>query len=128
MSLLPDAAAEDAVAKVLLEADDVGALFEFFLDGKAAGGPNLEFGIGVEGAGGFDAELGDAAIKNRVITHFRACEALFVHEDEAVIGEDKEIAEDFKSATDGFAGDEDRGEFGLDLRVVDFSGVAEEVG
>ena len=122
-----DRPAEDAEGEVLLEADDVGAPLQFLGEGQRdTGDPDLELGVGVEGARGLHAELRDAPIQDAVVGGLRSGEPLLIDHDQPVVGEDEHVAEDFESLPDGFARHEDGREVFLHLRDVDLRGVSEQ--
>jgi hypothetical protein len=123
-----DRAAEDAEGEVLLEADDVGAALQF-LDPRqaAAGDPDFELGVGIEAPRRLHAELRDALIEDAVVGGLRSGEPLLIDQDQAVVGEDEEVAEELKTLPDDFARHEHGREFLLNLRNVDLRGVSEQI-
>ena len=121
-----DRAAEDAEGEVLLEADDVGAALQFLREGEAAArDPDLEFGVGIEAPRRLHAELRDALVEDAVVGRFRAGEPLLIDQDQPVVGEDEEVAEELKTLPDDFARHEHGRELLLNLRNVDLRGVSE---
>ena len=118
---------KNTVAEVLLQAHDVSALLEFLLDREATRGPDFQLGVGIKGPSRLNAELSDAPVEHAMISDFGASQPLFIDQDQSVIRENKHVAEDFEGAADLFAGNQNRREVGLNLGVINFSGVAEEM-
>ena len=84
----------------MLEADDVGAALQFLGKGQAAAGdPDFELCVGIETARCLHAELGDAPIQDAVVGRFRSGEPLLIDQDQAVVGEDEQIAEELDLET-----------------------------
>ena len=102
------ASAEDKLGQGLLDALDVGAAPEFAFDGiHVARDVNFHLGIHVKGAGGFDREVRDRAVGDRVVLGLFAGKSLLVDQDQALIGEDKQVTDDFETTDNFLAVDQD---------------------
>ena len=73
--------------------------------------PNFQFGVEVEGSGGFDAKTGDAFVGYGFVLGFAAGKALHIHEYKAFAGKDKRVSDQLKAQPDRFS-------FGKQLTVL----------
>jgi len=110
------------VAQNLEHIVDVRVLAEFQNDRLlAAFDPNIDLRIEVEVACGFLREVVDALVGNARVLALLAGHALLVHEEEAVIRENDQVAKELVGVLNRLAINQEVGEFLFELGGIDLA-------
>ena len=82
-----------------LQVVDVYSVVKAFIDAGFyfARNPDLQFGIQVQIAGGLDAEARNIFVAHRKVFDLLASKALLIDKNQAVVGEDKNVADQLKT-------------------------------